>query len=238
MVTMPGVSSPDTLYQEWAKAPDTSTLNRVVDSLSPVMNYALSSIGAHDDPVLKTRAKVFTAQAVKKYDPTSGASLATWTSSQLQQLRRAKRETQSVMSVPDRSQIDALKLSQAEQAFIDEHDREPDVLELADYARIPVKRIEKIRKTVRAVPSESAMAGGGPVYETPFDEEALSYVHNDSDHIDRKIIEFKTGYGGSPLLEAKELAKKLKLTPSQLSRRSARIALRVNELEEALKEGT
>lgn len=232
------VDDPDQLYQEWAQAPDAAKLNRVVRSLTPVMNHALSSIGAFDDPVLHTRAKVFTARAIQKYKPDSGANLITWTSNQLQQLRRAKREAQSAVDIPDRAKVDAFKLHQAEQEFIDKHDREPDVLELADFAKIPVSRIQKIRAVVRPVPSEGAIGGAGQVQETPYDEEALSYVHNESDHVDRRIIELKTGYGGGQPMAPQLIAQKLRMTPSQLSRRSARIALRIHELEEALRQTT
>ena len=232
------MDNPDSVYQDWAAAPDSTKLNSVVRSLAPVIHHSLSSIGAHDDPVLQTKAKVFAAKAIKKYDPACGASLATWTSSQLQQLRRAKRETQSAVDIPDRTKIDAYKLHQAEQSFMDEHDREPDLLELADFSSIPVKRIQKIRSTFRPVPSEAGIGGAGTQHETTYDSEALQYVHQDSDHIDRRILELKTGYGGHPETSPQEIGIMLKLTPSQLSRRSTRIAVKINELEEALRSST
>jgi len=55
------------------------------------------------------------------------------------------------------------------------------------------------------------------------------------DHVDRKIVEHKMGYGGAPMLSPKDTAIKLKLTPTQLTRRSARIVYRLNEVEDALR---
>ena len=65
--------------------------------------------------------------------------------------------------------------------------------------------------------------------------EAMDYVHHDSDYIDRKILEHKSGYGGAELLSPAAVAQKLGLTPSQLSRRSAKLALKINDLEQSMK---
>jgi DNA-directed RNA polymerase specialized sigma subunit len=226
--------TPDSLFETYQQDPSTANLNQVVNSLNPVVHHALSSVGGQDDPALRIRASTIAAQAVKKYQPASGASVATWTSNQLQQLRRLRREVQSPVHVPDRAQLDAFKLHQIEQSFFDEHNRVPDVSELADKAGLPVKRIAKIRRSFRRTPSESALGGqAGP--QTPdLASEALDYVHRDSDYVDRRIIELKTGYGGEVETDPKTIAEVLRLTPSQLSRRSARITLRLQELEEAL----
>lgn len=235
---MPQVQSPtpDTYFEAYRKEPTTTNLNTVVDSLNPVVHHALSSVGAQDDPALKIRARVLAAQAVKKYDPSAGANLATWTSNQLQPLRRMRREIQSPIKVPERTQLDALKLHRAEQEFYDEHNRLPDTAELADKVKLPVRRIAKIRRSFRRTPSESALGGMPNVEEPDHTSEAMDYVYRDSDHVDRRIIELKTGYGGESQMEPKAIAEVLKLTPSQLSRRSARIALRIQELEEALRQ--
>lgn len=226
--------TPETPFDTYTREPTAANLHQVVDTLKPVMHHALSAIGAQDDPALRIHARTLTARAIRKFDPTQGASLATWTTSQLQQLRRLRREVQSPVHVPDRTQLDAFKLHQAEQSFFDEHNRVPDASELADRVGLPVKRIAKIRRSFLRTPAEAAMGTSGAHTETDFAPEAMGYVHRDSDHIDRRIIELKTGFGGETAVEPKVIAEQLGLTPSQLSRRSARIALRLQEIEEAL----
>ena len=227
--------TPETHFEAYRAEPTPAKLNAVVDALGPVMHHALSSVGAHDDPALQIHARTLTARAVKKFDPAAGASLATWTSNQLQQLRRLRRDVQSPVHIPERAQLDALKLHQAEQSFYDEHDRLPDARELADRVGLPVNRIAKVRRSFRKVPSEAAMGGPLQTEEPEFATEALEAVHQESDHIDRRIIELKTGYGGESPMAPAEIAQVLGLTPSQLSRRSLRISMRQLELEEALR---
>jgi len=55
----------------------------------------------------------------------------------------------------------------------------------------------------------------------------MRMVYHDSDHVDRKIMEFKMGVGGKAQLQANEISNKLKISPSQVTRRSQRISKRI-----------
>lgn len=236
-MTSPKINELDAKYQTYIAAPTPENLTAVVEHLNPVINYNLSSINAGGNNLIRSKARLFTADAIKKYDPAFGASLNTWVSGQLMQLKRYNRQVNQPVAVADRVQVDAGALHRAEQDFMDKYDREPDLEELADHAKIPIKRIEKIRRSFRAMPSQSAIGEGYTQTETDFGNEALSYVYKDSDKVDRKIIEMKTGYGGRyEEMEPKDIAVLLGLTPSQLTRRSAKLSLKVQEIEQALQQ--
>jgi DNA-directed RNA polymerase specialized sigma subunit len=230
-------NSLDSAYAAYLSDPTPDRLNDVVDNLSPVINYSLSSINAGADNLIKNKAKIFAADAIKKFNPNAGAALPTWVSGQLMQLKRFKREVNQPVKVPERVQLDAYTISRAEQEFYDKHDREPDVEELSDYSKIPRKRIEKIRRSFRAMPSQGAIGEGLTQSETDFGAEALDYAYKDADRVDRKIIEMKTGYGGryEPMTPNK-ISAMLGLTPSQLTRRSIKLSLRIQEIEKNLQD--
>jgi DNA-directed RNA polymerase specialized sigma subunit len=227
----------DIAYAAYLNDPTPDRLNDVVDNLSPVINYSLSTLNAGADNLIKNKAKIFAADAIKKFNPNAGAALPTWVSGQLMQLKRFKREVNQPVKVPERVQIDAYTLSRAEQEFFDKHDREPDVEELSDYSKIPRKRIEKIRRSFRAMPSQGAIGEGLTQSETDFGAEALDYVYKDADRVDRKIIEMKTGYGGRyESMAPNKISAMLGLTPSQLTRRSIKLSLRIQEIEKNLQD--
>jgi DNA-directed RNA polymerase specialized sigma subunit len=227
----------DLAYQSYLTDPTPDKLSDVVEQLNPVINYSLSSINATSDNLIRNKARIFAADAVKKYDPAYGAALPTWVSGQLMQLKRFKREVNQPVKVPERVQLDAYTLSRAEQEFMDKFNREPDVEELADYAKMPRKRIEKIRRSFRAMPSQGAIGDGLTQHETDFGIEALDYAYKDADKVDRKIIEMKTGYGGryEPMAPNK-ISAMLGLTPSQLTRRSIKLSMRIQEIEKNLQD--
>lgn len=230
-------NSLDSAYAAYLTDPHPDRLNDVVEHLTPVINYNLSTINAGSNNLIKNKAKIFAAQAVKKFDPNSGASLPTWVSGQLMQLKRYNREVNQPVKVPERVQLDAYTISRAEKEFYDKHNREPDVEELADYAKMPRKRIEKVRRSFRAMPSQGAIGEGFTQTETDFGAEALDYAYKDADRVDRKIIEMKTGYGGRyEPMQPNKIASMLGLTPSQLTRRSIKLSLRIQEIEKNLQD--
>lgn len=236
-MTGPKPNSLDDAYKAYLTEPTPDRLSDVVDHLDPVINYSLSSINASSDNLIRNKAKVFAAEAVKKYDPQHGAALPTWVSGQLMQLKRFKRDVNQPVKVPERIQLDAYTLARAEQEYIDKFNKEPDVEELSDYAKMSRKRIEKIRRSFRAMPSQGAIGEGFVQSETDFGAEALDYAYKDADRIDRKIIEMKTGYGGKyEPMPPNVIARDLGLTPSQLTRRSIKLSLRIQEIEKNLQD--
>lgn len=221
------------IYDEYTKAPSPDSLTKVVKALRPTIDFNLAQQNSANDPLVRAHAMSFAADAVTKYDPKFGASLPTFLSSQLRQLSRTARQSRNPVRIPERIQLEAMKLNHARRRFFDEHDREPDTLELADFTGMPVKRIEKVRKYQVAIPSEEAM--GEQEHEGPdYSKDAMEYVYNSSDHIDRRVMEMKMGYAGHPVMEPSAVAMALGLTPTQLSRRSARLAIRMNKIIDTL----
>ncbi len=221
-------------YAAWQARPSPEALAKVVDALKPTIGYALAGAGAADDPVVHGHARLYAAHAVESYVPGGAASLPTHVSWQLKQLSRTARKSRSPVNIPERAQLDAFQLSQAEKAFQDAHGREPDAVELADATGLPVKRIEKVRQFQKAIPTEAAVGDALPEAGPDYDREALEYVHTAADHTNRRILELKTGYGGVTPMAPKDIALKLNLTPTQLSRRSLQLTQQINTIREAL----
>jgi DNA-directed RNA polymerase specialized sigma subunit len=226
----------DLAYGDYATDPSVDNLNRVVTQLKPTIDYQLASLGSTNDPVMRNKALVFAAQAIPAFDP-QRSTLPTYVSSQLRRLSRERRARSTPMRIPERAQLDAYAISKQEQEFIDTHGREPDMIELSDFSGIGLSTLEKIRDTVLASPTEDALGEQNEHLAPDYFHEATTYVYTDSDHIDRKILELKTGHNMGKThvpLKAKQIAAKLKISPSQVSRRSLRLSKKINEIRDAL----
>jgi DNA-directed RNA polymerase specialized sigma subunit len=128
-------------------------LYAVVKHLQPTISSSLASIGGND-PNVRAKARVVTAKAIQTYDPASGASLPTWVSSQLRQLTRDVGKSNNVLSVPENAQLDAYHLYRTEVELEDELGRSPTVQELADRSAMSIKKIETVRKKIKAIATE------------------------------------------------------------------------------------
>lgn len=226
----------DEAYAAYQQDPSKENLNGVVKGLQPTINHQLASLGVHNDPVMRSRALVYTAQAIPNYDPTK-SGLPTFISSQLQRLTRDKRERSTPLRIPERAQLEAYDLHLKEQEFTARHGREPDMGELSDFTGLSTNKIRKIRDTMVATTTEDTFEGNLEHESPDFTEEALGYVYADSDHLDRKIMEMKMGYMRGKRyqpMKANQIAKKLGVSASQVSRRAMRLSLKINEITEAL----
>ena len=229
-----------TPYGLWKFDPSSENLHNVVVSLKPTIDSAVASMGGGGNPQIASKARVIAAKAVKSYKPEAGATLGTWVSQQLRQLTRDIRKSNSIIPIPDGAMLDAYTLYKAEQELIDELDREPSVEELADRSHFSIKRIESIRKKMRPTQSEGSLTEGGNNLiegsQSDFSKDALDYVYADSDLMDKKLLEYTTGYGGTEQLDNDAIMKKLKLTPVQLTRRKQRLSMRVKQIIDDLEE--
>lgn len=229
----PKPPTPEQFYDIWRSDPTPDNLNKVVRALEPAIVYKLSAVGGNDSPQLKHQARLYTAEAVQRFKPDSGTSLHTWTVNHLQGLQRFKRENQGPVKIPDRAAVDAWAIEKANRELEDELGFEPDVQQLADGSGMSVQRISKVRQITRPVAASAQMFDEGSTM-TDYLGEALDYVYGDSDSIDRKIIEYTTGYGGVAVLNKKEIAARVGLSPAQVTRRSERIGRKLVEMDSAL----
>jgi DNA-directed RNA polymerase specialized sigma subunit len=218
--------------------PSVETKRLALKHMTPVINKVLASIGSASDPLMKNKAKVFAIKAIDSFNPDSGNSPATWISRNLMQLGRFKRETQNAVKIPERIQLDNYSIDRGSKEFLDERGREPDETELADYIGMSQKRIAKVRSSYKKVSTEGAFGeeGLGSEKQAPdYSHEAMEYIYNDLDNVDKKIMELRMGYGNKnkPVSHG-VCAQMLGLTPPQLTRRSTRIAMKISNMTQDL----
>lgn len=231
----------DVAYREWKLEPSPDRMKRVVDLLAPTVDYTLSSMNAGNDPIVRGEATLVAARAVKKYDPSRGASLRTHTTNQLQQMYRIVRNLRDPIQIPERRQFEVYALHRHENDYMDKHGREPSTAELADFSGIPMDRIEKIRRTP-TVSSEARYASSADpdsegdrqdpaIIKPDYLDDAMRYTYLSAAPIDQKIFEHMTGYKGAKELRPADIAAKLNISESQISRRFAKLMSEVQDLE-------
>ena len=227
------ITPPKTAYDTWVETQQPSDLLKVVDELRPTIDFRLSALGVADNPQMRHQARLLAAEAVRKYKPDQGTALHSWVQGHLQGMNRFKRENQGPVRIPDRAALDAWTISKASQELEDELGHEPDVKTLADRTKLSVKRIADVRKTTRPVAASAQMYEEG-IQLSDYLGEALEYVYDEADHVDRKLIEMTTGYGGAPVVSKSEAAARLRISPAQVTRRTERIGRKIQALEQDL----
>ena len=225
-------TSLDDAYEFWKKNQAPQNMSRLLASAKPVLNQALTSF-ARGDKTYMGRARKLAVDAFKTYDSTRGAKLRTHLMIRLQPLQRAYTKRTSVLSVPERVQLDRYRLDQAEQSLKAELGREPADSEIADRTGLAMKRIAHVRGFARGTLTEGQLTTPDSGLRLPSasqvtpDDVWAEFVHHDLNPVDQKIMEWKLGIYGKKRRSTNEIARRLGVTPSAVSQRAARIAAKL-----------
>lgn len=228
------MSTPE--YAAWQTDPTPENLAKVVNSMDPVINSEIHRYSG-PKPLLRSRAKLLTINAVKTFKPEKGAHLRSWVVTQLQPLSRYGQQLRPVHA-SEMAIRQAAELNRIEKEYGDKYGHNPTLQELSDEVGIPVARINKIRKQVKPTVSEStfmesddeegkALPGtmGSDVLGT-----AEEIVYDSLSPRDRAIYDLKTGRHGKAMVSNQEIAKRLGVTPALISQRSQQIAVQIGDL--------
>jgi DNA-directed RNA polymerase specialized sigma subunit len=226
-------------YKTWLQKPSPSNMASLLDASEPVLQSAITSY-AGGNQAMMTQAKKLAAGAFQTYDPRKGTQLHSHLMTQLQPLQRITRERTQAVKIPERVSMDLYRLHQAEQSLSDSRGREASDIELADHMGTSLKRIRHLRKYNKSETAESGLMARDEEGDTEvfypgvnkIDPEKtwVEYIYYDSDPVDQKILEWKTGYNGKQQIGTNEIAKRLKLSPGAVSQRSARLANKLAEI--------
>jgi len=224
-----------TLHSQWTKTQDPILLNQMVTKMNRPIDNAMTSYAGGPNPILRGRAKKIAADAIKSYDPKSGATLRNWVSVNLQGLQRYANTTTPIQ-VPERIRLDNSRIYRISQEFTNENGRPPSDDELSDLTGLPMKRINYVRKLSMPVVAEGKFMSAGEsedsdvympgVAKTDYENVWAEYVYHDLDPISKQIYDMRVGrsqYKGNPL-PVHEIAKKLNMSSAAVSQRSNKIA--------------
>lgn len=224
----------DTEYKAWKADPSSSNLQTLMGSAKSNIDMALKTYVGNEDKAARSHAKILAVKAFRSFDPTKGTQLRTHFLTQLQPLRRMAAKRRTVMHVPEVVQQDMAGLNTATSELVDTLDRQPADSELADYTGLSIRRIQDMRRRNMAIAESSRQTIDGEDFQDVVDTPGAlntwaEYVYYDLSAVDRKIYEWRTGFGGRKKLTNNMIARKLKLTPGAVSQRADRIAKRIEE---------
>ena len=225
------------LWQTWNKQPTPDNMGPLLNSVEPAIRAAVRSYG-HDSPTIHSRARIMAAQAMVRYDP-SRAKLNTFLMNELRGLTRFSMAERQPIGIPERIMYDARRLRNANEDFLRAQRREPTTDELADLTGLSARRVAHVLKTTRGTLSEGVTFSpeGEPrdlqMVRPSEDELAREIVYYDLDATDKLIFDYRFGAHGRERIGVAELATKMKISPSAISQRAAKISRMINEVQQA-----
>jgi DNA-directed RNA polymerase specialized sigma subunit len=224
------------LFQRYQTEKSPASLRAVVDDLSPVITRAVDAYVPNASPVIRSRARLLAANAISKFDPSRGASLATHVHRQLQELQRIAPQLSSPLPMSQSLRRDRGAVLRATAEATNDLGREPSDEEVADRLHLSTKRVTKVRSQARTMLPQSMLeeveddddkAEIIASKRSPEDD-WMDAVYHDLGDIDRVILQGRTGYRSAAMRSNQDLARALNLSPAAVSTRAARIQARLD----------
>jgi len=229
------------LWTRYKTGGDIDAKKELIASLKPVINSQVSKFKASGLPIVAIRLEGvnLTSQAIDTYDP-SKAQLNTHVVNTLKKLNRFVTNYQNVGHIPEPRALMIGKYWACFENLKEEFGREPTAVELSDAMHLPLIEIERLQLELRKDLSIE-YSGGDPdeaegfyIYTRDVDESkkdnAIQFVYFEADPIDKKILEYVFGLNGTQKLNFGAIAKKLKLSETELNKRKKDLAVQIAEL--------
>lgn len=217
-------------FQAWQSKPTPATTGALLKTLQPEIDRGIFAHVGQSNPLLKSRAKKMTLQALRSYDPTK-ARLGTHIVNQLQGLKRVSRQQTQILPMPERVTLNQGFIERAKAELAEELGREPNVDEISDRTGLSPKRINYVQKFkypvsegfFESMSQEDGDGGFMPAVDQRPTNSWHEFVYSDLDDTNKKIMEWTIGLHGSRPLSNQEIALKLRMTPGAVSQRKAKI---------------
>ena len=209
-------------------------LKPLMDSLKPVMKTYANQWRGIEIPASTVNAEIrkHTVNAIKNYNPDRGVQLSTWITGNLKKTGRFVKQYQNFGRIPE-AQISRIKnFKQSKDELANQLGYEPDTKTLADHLGWPQKRVKQLEKELsrKDMPTSGWLSDPADVM-TPKELEAIRIIQYDNrlSAEDRSVYEFVFGLNGKPQLNPGQIAKRLNLHPSKVSRIRNRIKGHIQE---------
>ena len=210
------------LWDQWKQGGKQETdMNNLLKQMDPLIRRASNVYsGKVNIPKSAIRAE-FQIQAIKafdKYDPNRGAALGTYLTWQLKKGKRFISTYQNLGRIPE-TRIHHITTFQNERDRLqDKLGREPSAMEIADRLKWPVTQVTAMEQELRKEVPMSTLQGDMTSIKPSKEAEMIRLLQYELAPQEKLVYEYLLGINGKPQLKPGQIASKLNMTPSKVSR--------------------
>jgi len=217
-------------YKKWKERRDPEALEQIVKKHEAFIQEMQKKWNVHFDPrVFRSLAKAQIIKALDSYDPNKGTQLSTHIYNYLQKLSRYAMSYGEAVRMPENLRLKVSSLMAAYEKLEELYGRPPTTDELADELGWPKKEVERIHKYMFEEKTESSLELPAVMDEYDAKAAVIESIYRELGPTEKIVFEHLTGYGGKPVLKAKDIAKLLNISPSQVTRIRQKIEAKFKE---------
>lgn len=211
---------------DWQKKSTPETTKQILDFIRPTIDSALHTYTPGQQNTFRIKATSYALQSLRNYDATKKVSPKTFVFSNLQRLNRLRRQRQNIIHIPQNQVYMKQMLDSKAAQLQSDLGRPPTDQQLSQALYISKRKLDKLRQqssvtisqTMSQDPQGHQLLGASDVT----DRDYYNYVYSSVSPVDKKIMQWTSGYSTKPLSN-NQIAEKLHISPGAVSQRKNRI---------------
>lgn len=211
---------------DWQKKSTPENTKQILDFIKPTIDSALHTYTPGQQNTFRIKATSYALQSLRNYDVTKKASPNTFVFSNLQRLNRLRRQRQNIIHIPQNQVYMKQMMDNKAAQLQNDLGRPPTDQELSQALYISKRKLDKLRQQSSVIISQAMsqdpqghqMLGKSDVTDMDY----YNYVYSSVSPVDKKIMQWTSGYRTKPLSN-NQIAEKLHISPGAVSQRKNRI---------------
>jgi DNA-directed RNA polymerase specialized sigma subunit len=224
------VSDDLTLWKKWKASKSPNDLSALFRRLDPLIQSNVNKYSAAPIPrsALEGEAKKWALKAFESFDPKHGVKLSTHVSNYLMKLYRYTVQHQNVGRIPEHRALQINSYKSGLTQLQDKLGRPPTTHELADHLSWPLKHVNEMQNSLRQdIAASTGMGEEGTEKFSPH-LEVINLGYHSLTPEEQMIFDYTTGMHGKPKLAPGEIATKMKMSNSKVSKLRNSIAQKLH----------
>jgi len=163
-------------------------------------------------------------KAVETYDPNRGAALGTWVDTNLKQANRWMATYRNPVRMSETRFYKVGEFDNAKSILDEQLGREPNTQELAEYLKWSEAEVARLENERRRTLTSSAWESDPSSIAPSPEAEKLNILRYELTPKELLVYEYTIGYGGKPQLKPSQIAQRMGVSPSTVSKLRKSIA--------------
>ncbi len=220
---------------EWQKSKDPKLFADLIIRYQPVVNSVVNKYSTVGVAPATLRAQA-TSQLIKSfnsYDPSKGAQPTTHIWNNLQKVQRIASESQISGHIPEHRNLKRATFTIVKQNLEDRLGYEPSTADLSDELGWNKKETARMLNEIHGEATASKAAFdfyGNSMTRESADKALVDYLYHELGGKEKVIFEHTFGFAGKPILNNKQIAKKLKVNEMYVHRAKKNLSKRIKEM--------
>jgi len=223
------VQKVDTVWRRWKRKKDKKDLSYLLTHVDPVLQRRVNQFASApvSQAAIEAEAKKQAVIAFGTYNPKKGASLKTHVGHRMSKLYRYVAKRQNIGTIPEHRVMKINTFQKTKELLNEQKGREPTVIELADELSWSPNEISRMEAELRKDLGHSLSFQDHAFINFNQNVEAINFAYYSLAPQEQLVYDYSVGAHGKSQLKTSQIARKLHVSPSQISKMKKNILKKI-----------